>query len=214
MSDRDRLMELLNKADDICDRTLDCDTCKYLLSGSCKKALIVDHILADGWIRLPCKVGDYVLWDNGLKDNKPKMLEVKGFHYNPADLGLRYILEDCDPIISHSAIVGIVPKEEAERALKEREQGDVREKLVELQLKADIEDEISENTTQHREYIADLMIAHGVTVQECGEWVYDHWCEFKCSMCGEFSSSKPYKGKENYCSNCGAKMMPQPSKGE
>ena len=43
---------------------------------------------------------------------------------------------------------------------------DVREKLVELQLKADIEDEVSENTTQHREYIADLMIAHGVTVQE------------------------------------------------
>lgn len=43
---------------------------------------------------------------------------------------------------------------------------DVREKLVELQLKADLEDETSENTTQHREYIADLMIAHGVTVQE------------------------------------------------
>ena len=43
---------------------------------------------------------------------------------------------------------------------------DVREKLVELQLKADIEDEVSENTTQHREYVADLMIANGVTVQE------------------------------------------------
>lgn len=43
---------------------------------------------------------------------------------------------------------------------------DVREKLVELQLKADIEDETSENTTQHREYIADLMIDNGVTVQE------------------------------------------------
>ena len=43
---------------------------------------------------------------------------------------------------------------------------DVREKLVELQLKADIEDETSENTTQHREYTADLMIANGVTVQQ------------------------------------------------
>lgn len=39
-----------------------------------------------------------------------------------------------------------------------------------------------------------------------GQWVYDHWCEFKCSVCGEYSSSKPYKGKENYCPNCGAKM--------
>ena len=43
---------------------------------------------------------------------------------------------------------------------------DVKEKLVELQLQADIEDNISENGTQHREFIADLMIANGVTVQE------------------------------------------------
>ena len=39
-----------------------------------------------------------------------------------------------------------------------------------------------------------------------GRWIYDHWCEFKCSVCGEFSNSKPYRGKENYCPNCGAKM--------
>lgn len=44
---------------------------------------------------------------------------------------------------------------------------DIREKLVELQLQADIADNISENGTQHREFIADLMIANGVTVQEC-----------------------------------------------
>ena len=43
---------------------------------------------------------------------------------------------------------------------------DVREKLVELQFQADIADNISENGTQHREFIADLMIANGVTVQE------------------------------------------------
>lgn len=43
---------------------------------------------------------------------------------------------------------------------------DVKEKLVELQLQADIVDNISENGTQHREFIADLMIANGVTVQE------------------------------------------------
>ena len=44
---------------------------------------------------------------------------------------------------------------------------DVKEKLVELQLQADIADNISKNGTQHREFIADLMIANGVTVQEC-----------------------------------------------
>ena len=38
------------------------------------------------------------------------------------------------------------------------------------------------------------------------EWVYDHWCEFKCSNCGNWSNSKPYKGREKYCPECGAKM--------
>ena len=42
----------------------------------------------------------------------------------------------------------------------------VREKLVELQLQADIADNVSENTTQHREFTADFMMANGVTVQE------------------------------------------------
>ena len=83
---------------------------------------------------------------------------------------------------------------------------DVREKLVELQMQAKI--------GWTKEEFADHLIAHGATVQECGEWVYDHWCEFRCSMCGEFSISKPCKGKENYCSNCGAKMIPQTPKRE
>ena len=39
-----------------------------------------------------------------------------------------------------------------------------------------------------------------------GHWVYDHWCEFKCSECGEPSNSKPYKGKEIFCPHCGARM--------
>ena len=87
----------------------------------------------------------------------------------------------------------------------------VREKLIDLILDAKRTDP---ETGSFTEYLADHLIAHGVTVQECGEWVYNHWCEFKCSVCGGFSSSKPYKGKENYCSNCGAKMMLKPPKGE
>lgn len=75
---------------------------------------------------------------------------------------------------------------------------DVKEKLVELQLKADIEDEASENTTQHREYIADLMIAHGVTVQKHGRWLLDG----RCSECLE----NPLTTHKTYCPGCGAKM--------
>lgn len=39
-----------------------------------------------------------------------------------------------------------------------------------------------------------------------GKWVYDHWCEFKCSNCGAWSKSKPYRARENFCPNCGARM--------
>lgn len=114
---------------------------------------------------------------------------------------------------------------------------DVREKLVELQLQADISDNISENGTQHREFIADLMIANGVTVQECGEWVHPKEYvvsnDFLCSKCGHREVSyypinpRPgggyiadengnffYPPKLNYCPNCGVKIMPQPPKGE
>lgn len=42
----------------------------------------------------------------------------------------------------------------------------VKEKLVALQLQADIADNVSVNATQHREFTADFMMANGVTVQE------------------------------------------------
>ena len=86
---------------------------------------------------------------------------------------------------------------------------DVREKLVELLNHFQYCGRTSAMNGMKvipNEEIADHLIAHGVTVQECGEWVYDRWCEFKCSVCGEFSNSKPYRGKENYCPNCGANM--------
>ena len=38
-----------------------------------------------------------------------------------------------------------------------------------------------------------------------GEWVYDRWCEFKCSICGHWSNTLP-RAQENYCPNCGARM--------
>ena len=100
----------------------------------------------------------------------------------------------------------------------------VREKLVELQLQADIADNISENGTQHREFIADLMIANGVTVQECGYWVSLTDCAnagVYCSVCHKKVYKEDYawcnrknKLRSDYCPHCGAKMMPQPPKGE
>ena len=94
---------------------------------------------------------------------------------------------------------------------------DVREKLVEL-LKANFYDEYE------FEEIADILIAHGVTVQEHGYWetvveVRDNTVcgngvkiEYKrCSCC-----KNPAKFfEDDFCGNCGAKLdSPQPPKGE
>ena len=107
MTDRDRLIELLySTVADVIDN---------------RKGLVevADYLLANGVIVPPCKVGDYVLWDNGLKESELQMKEVKGIYYDSTNLGMRYILEDSQPIVNHSAIKGILTKEQAEEKLKE-----------------------------------------------------------------------------------------------
>ena len=100
---------------------------------------------------------------------------------------------------------------------------DVREKLVELQLQADIADNISENGTQHREFIADLMIANGVTVQE---WIsvkdrlptiYDADAD-NCVLAIHKASNKKYYHWRSVANNpfdfTHWMKTPQPPKGE
>lgn len=91
-----------------------------------------------------------------------------------------------------------------------------REKLLKLILEADDICEAtdcvygdnckySKCTWCRHEMTADHLIANGVVVREKGEWVYAHWCEFKCSKCGALSKTEP-RGEENFCPNCGADM--------
>ena len=82
-----------------------------------------------------------------------------------------------------------------------------RVKLVSWMLQGDVEDEVSETTTQHREYIADLMIANGVVVREKGEWEYHGQVDsvFYCSKC-KLNVSGFEKRWLNFCPNCGADM--------
>lgn len=95
---------------------------------------------------------------------------------------------------------------------------DVREKLVEL-----CEDLETLPCCDTYEGQADYLIAHGVTVQEHGYWIKTE-TNSTCSKCGGnvISWSGEYDGYErergiclmHYCPHCGAKMMPQPPKGE
>ena len=93
---------------------------------------------------------------------------------------------------------------------------DVREKLIELQMQAKI--------GWTKEEFADHLIAHGVTVQECGRWVSFTECAnagVYCSVCHKkvYKADYAWRNRKNklrsdYCPHCGAKMMPQPPKVE
>ena len=91
---------------------------------------------------------------------------------------------------------------------------DVREKLVEI-----IQNSVGGCARHWAEVIADGLIAHGVTVQECGHWEDDHG-DYVCSCCHTVFTDdlvwlvRGESNEPNYCPNCGAKMMPQPPKGE
>ena len=96
---------------------------------------------------------------------------------------------------------------------------DVREKLVEL-----LQVDLSGSDGYEPELIADYMIDHGVTVQECGYWVSLTDCANEgvyCSVCNKKVYKEDYtwcnrknKLRSDYCPHCGAKMIPQPPKGE
>lgn len=101
---------------------------------------------------------------------------------------------------------------------------DVREKLVEIIKECEREYENFVNKTSFMpnkaEFVADHLIAHGVTVQECGHWVYDFNLAgsnfYRCSVCDRQETLLEKEDIYEYCPffHCGAKMMPQPPKGE
>ena len=103
---------------------------------------------------------------------------------------------------------------------------DVREKLVELLRNSPHLDTVKGYKCNDCtfEQGADWLIAHGVTVQECGHWVSLTDCAnagVYCSVCHKKVYKEDYawcnrknKLRSDYCPHCGAKMMPQPPKGE
>ena len=99
---------------------------------------------------------------------------------------------------------------------------DVREKLVELIAEFYGCDPMYYNVDALA--IADYLVSNGVTVQECGYWVSVIDCAnagVYCSVCHKKVYKEDYawgnrknKLRSDYCPHCGAKMIPQPPKGE
>ena len=103
---------------------------------------------------------------------------------------------------------------------------DVREKLVEILKQAPFEGKVLDEWWWEEKIkrIADHLISNGITVQECGYWVSLTDCAnagIYCSVCHKKIYKEDYarcnrknKLRSDYCPHCGAKMMPQPPKGE
>lgn len=95
---RDRLVESLRNADINCENTKYCDNCVgYGKGAECINYLIADHILADGWIRLPCKVGDTVYFaDEYYHDSA----EIDGINITKQGIGFTYVQYEYGPDIT------------------------------------------------------------------------------------------------------------------
>lgn len=56
---RERLIELISQADEECKHSRECKSCSGYGKGAlCMNYHIADHLLANGVVCLPCKVGD------------------------------------------------------------------------------------------------------------------------------------------------------------
>lgn len=85
---------------------------------------------------------------------------------------------------------------------------DVRKKLVEILADAGM-------GKTERNFLADQLIANGVTVQECAYWQYieddideSNNIQAYCSVCGAGDKHAiSMVGKVHYCWKCGRKMM-------
>ena len=95
---------------------------------------------------------------------------------------------------------------------------DVREKLVEVLKKCGV------CNIYAVVQLANALADNGVTVQECGHWISLTECAnagVYCSVCHKKVYKEDYawcnrknKLRSDYCPHCGAKMTPQPPKGE
>jgi hypothetical protein len=111
---RDKLIELIGDIQDRGTKTEHEERSTWIYSPSNEK--LADHILADGWVRFPCKVGDKVyVVDVCAKE----VIERKIMEIRQTEWGMIYI-HSCGfgyPVISIGKTV-FLSREEAEKALK------------------------------------------------------------------------------------------------
>lgn len=119
---KERLIELIGSK--ICeDYSPTCDeysphTCSKCYANDCKIGDLADAILADCWMRPPCKVGDIVYQTDGVRIYELTILDISLHKNKPY-----YETEDIDfddDAIGESIFL---TREEAEKALRKEDEG-------------------------------------------------------------------------------------------
>ena len=120
MTDRERLIELIVNAD-----TYDSYECKLCTKEDtscthCNAGKLADHILADGWIRPPCKVGD-ILWIPSVISNKvySKVIKEILIHEKDGEIGKYVYASSAYFPFDDIGKTVFLTKEEAEEKFKE-----------------------------------------------------------------------------------------------
>ncbi len=124
MTDRDSLIELLDSVQDKGEKYEHTENGVSVWSISNEK--LADHILADGWRRLPCKVGE-VVWviSHWFKYTKTEIESRKILSVQIYKNGnIQYHYKDGCFWKEHIGRTVFLTKEEAEDKLKEREEND------------------------------------------------------------------------------------------
>lgn len=116
---RERLLKLLKEADDICSKTKQCEGCIGFGKGEeCVNFLIADHLLANGVIVPPCKVGDAVYYIGGYLAKDVYEAKVEEIYIGEARFAF-HLCSDYSYFTLQQEEV-FLTREEAEAALKGR----------------------------------------------------------------------------------------------
>lgn len=111
---RERLIELLKHNSQCEDK--DCKECK--LNGSCLVNREADHLIANGVIVLPCKVGDTVYYHGGIHKSLIKSAVVEEIIINSCGVGDLLVTSENGVTFENAIGIFYFTKEEAEAALK------------------------------------------------------------------------------------------------
>lgn len=124
MSEQEKLVELILEVDEKCGE-IGCTGCGYTGKRKCFIQKIADHLIANGVIVLPCKIGDtcYCVWLNPISGELFCTEEtVAGFVYDELnEEEVKIVPKTLNLILQYDLVNAFLTKEEAEKCKEELE---------------------------------------------------------------------------------------------